>query len=143
VATLERVGLWRVISGRANPSGAQSIDPLDATMDQEFLSHGQRQLFCLARSLLNKTSLLILDEPTSSVDSETDAQMQAIIRSEFQHCTVIMIAHRLDSLLDFDRVAVLDKGSLVEFDDPRALLAKEDSAFAKLYRGMAISTRSS
>lgn len=65
---------------------------------------------------------------------KTDAQMQAIIRSEFKSHTIIMIAHRLDSLLDFDRVAVLDKGNLIEFGEPQALL-KTGSAFGKLYGG--------
>ncbi len=70
---------------------------------------------------------------TNSVDVKTDAQMQKIIRSEFKNHTIIMIAHRLDSLLDFDRVAVLNKGNLVEFDKPSVLLEKEGSAFSKLY----------
>lgn len=68
-----------------------------------------------------------------SVDVKTDCQMQAIIRSEFKHHIIIMIAHRLDSLLDFDRVAVLDKGKLVEFGEPQALLKQDGSAFSKLY----------
>lgn len=72
-----------------------------------------------------------------SVDVKTDAQMQAIIRSEFKSHTIIMIAHRLESLLDFDRVAVLDKGDLIEFGEPSNLLQREGSAFAKLYHASA------
>lgn len=68
-----------------------------------------------------------------SVDVKTDVLMQAIIRSEFKTHTIIMIAHRLDSLLDFDRIAVLNKGNLIEFGEPSVLLEKEGSAFRKLY----------
>ena len=62
--------------------------------------------------------------------------MQAAIRSHFEGCTIIMVAHRLDSLLDFDKVVVLDAGEVVEYDCPRKLLADEGSAFARLYRGV-------
>ena len=68
-----------------------------------------------------------------SVDTKTDSQMQDIIRSEFQAHTIIMIAHRLSSLLDFDRVAVLDRGQLMEFGEPTELLGNSSSHFAKLY----------
>lgn len=61
--------------------------------------------------------------------------MQEIIRAGFEHCTIIMIAHRLKSLLGFDRVAVIEKGEILEFDEPNILLDREDSAFAKLYGG--------
>ncbi|KPM44027.1 ABC transporter C family member 12 [Neonectria ditissima] len=129
IGALERVGIWSVIKAKAG----ESKNPLDEKMDENFLSHGQRQLFCLARALLKKSPLLILDEPTSSVDSQTDARIQEVIRSEFSDCTIIMIAHRLDTLLDFEKIAVLDRGSLVEFGAPRELLADEASAFARLY----------
>ncbi|KAM5374183.1 hypothetical protein ACJZ2D_006643 [Fusarium nematophilum] len=125
---LDRVGIWSVIQSKAGET-----DPLDEKMDENFLSHGQRQLFCLARALLKKSSLLILDEPTSSVDTQTDARIQEVIRSEFTDCSVIMIAHRIDTLLDFDKVAVLDRGTLVEFGAPRELLAGE-GAFSRLDR---------
>lgn len=69
-----------------------------------------------------------------SVDSQTDAKIQEIIRSEFQDRTIIMIAHRLDTLLDFDKIAVLDGGALVEIGAPAQLLANQNGAFSKLYR---------
>ncbi|EEU44794.1 uncharacterized protein NECHADRAFT_96302 [Fusarium vanettenii 77-13-4] len=124
---LERVGIWSVIQAKVG----KDKEPLDEKMDENFLSHGQRQLFCLARALLKKSSLLILDEPTSR---QTDARIQEVIRSEFSDCTIIMIAHRLDTLLDFDKVAVLDRGALVEFGAPTELLADEAGAFTRLYR---------
>ncbi|KAF5007801.1 hypothetical protein FDECE_5884 [Fusarium decemcellulare] len=129
-SALERVGIWSVIQAKIG----EDKSALDEKMDENFLSHGQRQLFCLARALLKKSSLLILDEPTSSVDTQTDARIQEVIRSEFTDCTIIMIAHRIDTLLDFDKVAVLDRGSLVEFGAPQELLADEAGAFTRLYR---------
>ncbi|GKT98958.1 unnamed protein product [Fusarium langsethiae] len=127
---LERVGILSVILAKID----NDKNFLDEKMDENFLSHGQRQLFCLARALLKKSSLLILDEPTSSVDTQTDARMQEVIRTEFLDCTIIMIAHRIDTLLDFDKVAVLDRGSLVEFGAPQVLLVDAAGAFTKLYR---------
>lgn len=129
INALERVGLWSVITGKID----HDKNPLYEKMDETFFSHGQRQLLCLARALLKKSSVLILDEPTSSVDSQTDAKMQQVIRSEFQDRTIIMIAHRLDTLLDFDGIAVLDSGLLVEYGSPKELLNK-DGYFSRLYR---------
>ncbi|XP_034538656.1 canalicular multispecific organic anion transporter 1 [Notolabrus celidotus] len=90
----------------------------------ENLSVGQRQLLCLARALLRKSRILILDEATAAVDLETDDLIQNTIRKEFSHCTVLTIAHRLHSIMDSSRVMVLDAGKIVEFDSPSALLAK-------------------
>nr|CAD7572885.1 unnamed protein product [Timema californicum] len=93
------------------------------------LSVGQRQLICLARALLRKTKVLVLDEATAAVDLETDDLIQATIRKEFQDCTVLTIAHRLNTILDSNRVLVLDQGQVVEFDTPHSLLQKKDSVF--------------
>ena len=101
-------------------------------MDVDSLSHGQRQLFCLARAILRKSKIVVLDEVTSSVDRKTDALMQKVIREEFEGCTIVAVAHRLETILDFDRIAVLDRGRLVECDAPKKLLARE-SAFKRLY----------
>lgn len=90
---------------------------------------GQRQLICLARALLRKTKILILDEATAAVDLETDDLIQSTIRSEFSHCTVLTIAHRLNTIIDSDRVLVLDKGLVVEFDSPDTLLKNKASIF--------------
>ncbi|XP_038152385.1 canalicular multispecific organic anion transporter 1-like [Cyprinodon tularosa] len=90
----------------------------------ENLSVGQRQLLCLARALLRKSRILILDEATAAVDLETDNLIQNTIRKEFSHCTVLTIAHRLHSIMDSSRVMVLDAGQIVEFDTPSNLLEK-------------------
>ncbi|XP_013178006.1 PREDICTED: multidrug resistance-associated protein 1 isoform X2 [Papilio xuthus] len=95
----------------------------------ENLSVGQRQLVCLARALLRKTPLLVLDEATAAVDLETDELIQKTIRSEFASCTVLTIAHRLNTIMDSTRVMVLDKGQLVEYAPPEQLLQDKTSVF--------------
>nr|XP_026483252.1 multidrug resistance-associated protein 1 isoform X3 [Vanessa tameamea] len=95
----------------------------------ENLSVGQRQLVCLARALLRKTPLLVLDEATAAVDLETDDLIQKTIRSEFASCTVLTIAHRLNTIMDSTKVMVLDKGQLVEYAPPEQLLQDKNSIF--------------
>ncbi|XP_047234005.1 ATP-binding cassette sub-family C member 3 isoform X2 [Girardinichthys multiradiatus] len=90
----------------------------------ENLSVGQRQLVCLARALLRKTRILILDEATAAIDLETDDLIQSTIRTQFEDCTVFTIAHRLNTIMDYTRVLVLDKGQIAEFDTPTNLISK-------------------
>uniref|UniRef100_A0A8B9QLM8 Canalicular multispecific organic anion transporter 1 n=1 Tax=Apteryx owenii TaxID=8824 RepID=A0A8B9QLM8_APTOW len=99
----------------------------------ENLSVGQRQLVCLARALLRKAKILILDEATAAVDLETDHLIQTTIRSEFANCTVLTIAHRLHTIMDSNRVMVLQAGRIVEYNSPEELLQKQGlfSAMAK------------
>nr|XP_034987531.1 multidrug resistance-associated protein 6-like [Zootoca vivipara] len=91
----------------------------------ENLSVGQRQLICLARALLRKAKILVLDEATAAVDLETDLQIQATIRTQFRECTVLTIAHRVNTLLDCDRVLVMKSGQVAEFDAPETLIAQK------------------
>ncbi|EDK97393.1 multidrug resistance-associated protein 1 isoform 1 [Mus musculus] len=88
----------------------------------ENLSVGQRQLVCLARALLRKTKILVLDEATAAVDLETDNLIQSTIRTQFEDCTVLTIAHRLNTIMDYTRVIVLDKGEVRECGAPSELL---------------------
>ena len=97
-----------------------------------FFSVGQRQLFCMARALLRDTRVLVLDEATASVDRITDGILQTMLRTEFQHCTVLTIAHRLDTIMDYQRILVMDDGIVAEYDTPEALLDLPDSLFSSL-----------
>ncbi|XP_054155704.1 multidrug resistance-associated protein 1-like [Oppia nitens] len=96
------------------------------------MSVGQRQLICLARALLRHTSILILDEATAAVDVETDSLIQQTIRQEFKSCTVLTIAHRINTILDYNRVLVLSDGRVAEFDSPDQLLDDRTTIFYSL-----------
>lgn len=98
------------------------------------LSQGQRQLLCLARAIVSRPKIMVLDEATSAVDMETDALIQRSIREEFEDATLIVIAHRLSTIADFDRILVMGEGRMVEYDTPRALMGKsaEEGVFRKL-----------
>lgn len=123
---LERICLRDFV--RALPSQLQHmVDEGGAN-----LSVGQRQLLCLGRALLRQSRVIALDEATANVDLESDALIQRTIRSEFRDSTVLTIAHRLDSIIDYDRVLVMDAGEAAEYDSPAALLARPESLFARL-----------
>lgn len=113
---LEAVQLGRLVSGSQRGLGME-VSEAGAN-----LSVGQRQLICLARAILRRNKLLVLDEATANVDQETDALIQAAIRTEFAGCTVLTVAHRLNTIVDSDRIMVLDYGQLREFARPRELL---------------------
>jgi ABC-type multidrug transport system fused ATPase/permease subunit len=89
------------------------------------LSQGQRQLLCLARAIISRPKVMVLDEATSAVDMATDALIQRSIREEFTDSTLIVIAHRLSTIADFDKVLVLSEGRVEEFGSPRELLEKK------------------
>ena len=95
-------------------------------------SVGQRQLVCLARALLRKTKILVLDEATAAIDFETDELIQKTIRKEFADCTILTIAHRINTIIDYDRIIVLSEGRLAEFNSPDQLLSDSSSHFYKM-----------
>lgn len=97
-------------------------------------SVGQRQLLCLARALLRDCPIVVLDEATAAVDPETDAQIQRTIRTSLRDRTLFIIAHRVDTILDCDKILALERGRVVEFDTPAALQLRPDGLFAGLVR---------
>lgn len=107
---------------------------LDATVDERGVnfSVGERQLLCIARALLQKATVLLMDEATASIDAATDAALQETLRAEFADCTCITIAHRINTILDADRILVLDNGCVAEFDTPANLLATPSGLFSSL-----------
>uniref|UniRef100_A0A4W4GEN7 ATP-binding cassette sub-family C member 10 n=1 Tax=Electrophorus electricus TaxID=8005 RepID=A0A4W4GEN7_ELEEL len=115
----------------------QRIGGLDAAVGERgtSLSVGQRQLLCLSRALLTEANVLCIDEATASVDHRTDMLLQKTIRERFSDKTVLTIAHRLNTIMDSDRVLVMHAGKLVEFDSPSALCERKGSAFHKLLGG--------
>jgi len=123
IAAIKKVHLWDIVFAKGG---------LDADLDAEFFSHGQRQLFCLARAILRESKVVVLDEATSSVDTESDSLMQKVIREEFTGCTIIAVAHRLDTILDFEKIAVLGEGELLEYGSPAELM-KDGSRLRELY----------
>ncbi|KAJ1736287.1 Transporter of the ATP-binding cassette (ABC) [Coemansia biformis] len=119
-------------TGDGRPMGAgRAIAGLDMVVAENGsnFSQGQRQLIALARALVKRTRVLILDEATASVDFDTDAKIQMTIRSEFTGSTLLCIAHRLRTIVDYDRVLVLDHGEIVEFDTPYNLLGRSAGLF--------------
>ncbi|KAJ5675249.1 uncharacterized protein N7477_005183 [Penicillium maclennaniae] len=127
IQALETVGLWKKICGTSQGRGE-----LDQELSLSDWSMGERQLLALARAVVTKSSILILDEATSSVDWDTEAIMQNIFEREFSSQTVISVIHSLRYIERFDRVALLKRGQLVELDTPQALLARP-SEFRSFY----------
>jgi ATP-binding cassette, subfamily C (CFTR/MRP), member 1 len=119
---IEKVQLSDVISGV--PGGLLGI-----LSESSSFSQGQMQLLCIARSLLRNPKILVMDEATASIDNETDAAIQKMIRENFQNATVLTIAHRLNTIMDSDRVLVMNDGRVAEFDTPENLLRQDDSLF--------------
>ncbi|KAJ6476005.1 P-loop containing nucleoside triphosphate hydrolase protein [Mycena vitilis] len=108
-------------------------DKLDhLVIDEESFSKGQRQLLCLARALLRKKKIIVLDESTSSMDHITDEKIRHVVDTQMQGLTVIAVAHRISTIVNYDKILVLDSGSIAEFDAPQALLSNPDSRFARL-----------
>ncbi|KAG4101689.1 P-loop containing nucleoside triphosphate hydrolase protein [Neocallimastix lanati (nom. inval.)] len=115
-----------------NSGMKQFVKDMDKQLDSEVrpngenFSVGQRQLLCLARAMIRGSHILIMDEATASVDIETDAIIQRALRTNFSEATVLTIAHRLNTIIDYDKILVLDKGELLEFDSPKNLLFEKN-----------------
>ncbi|ORZ10482.1 multi drug resistance-associated protein MRP [Absidia repens] len=127
--------LWTALKNSHLRDVIEAMDgKLDATVLEggENFSVGQRQLICLARALLRPTCILVLDEATAAIDVETDALIQDTIRHHFKHCTVLTIAHRVKSILDSDKILLVDQGTVGEFDTPASLLEDKNSKFYSL-----------
>lgn len=133
---LEQVQLSSILQERVAP-GRPPLD-YQITEHGSNLSVGERQLVCLARALLQNKKIIVLDEATANVDYKTDCIIQSIIRTNLTNRTLLTIAHRLDTVMDYDRIMVVDGGRLVEFDTPLALLQNKNGHFSKMYNAFLI-----
>jgi len=127
--------LWEVLERSDLKTYVASCEGgLDSQVTEfgENLSVGQRQLLCLARAMLTHARVIIMDEATASVDVATDMMLQKAIRVDFAQSTVLTIAHRLNTVIDYSRVLVLDHGEIKEFDTPANLLSRPDSVFSSM-----------
>lgn len=124
------IALWNVL---------REVELVDIDLEQKIvtngnnLSIGQKQLVCLARAMLRKNRVIVLDEATANIDSHTDELIQHTLRTKFTDCTVLTIAHRLNTIIDSNRILVLDAGQIVEFGSPYELLRdKPNGYFAQM-----------
>ncbi|XP_065897567.1 ATP-binding cassette sub-family C member 4-like isoform X2 [Dysidea avara] len=127
--------LWNALEEVQLKDVVSSLDKgLDAEVSEggSNFSVGQRQLMCLARALLRKNKILVIDEATANVDLITDGIIQEMIRSKFNHCTILTIAHRLETIMDSDRILVLSSGKVIEFDTPFNLVQSPQSVFRSM-----------
>ncbi|GAA5895640.1 hypothetical protein JCM8208_005288 [Rhodotorula glutinis] len=130
-AALKRSGFARAGGGSTEEAAEVRLDSEVASGGSNF-SQGQRQLVGLARALVRSSKVIIMDEATASLDDESDKLVQRVIREEFEGCTNLTVAHRLETVIDFDRILVLRAGRVVEFDTPLALLDKQDGTFREM-----------
>lgn len=146
--SLERVHLVSGTGGTATPVASSSTDTTTSNVNSNVfndltspisegglnLSQGQRQLLCLARAIVARPRVMVLDEATSAVDMATDALIQRSIREEFTDATLVVIAHRLSTIADFDRILVLGDGRVAEYGTPQELW--EQGGGRGVFRGM-------
>ncbi|KAF9262693.1 multidrug resistance-associated ABC transporter [Marasmius fiardii PR-910] len=125
---------WLLPSDRNGENAGDARFSLDSTVGDEGtnFSAGEKQLIALCRALVRQSNILVLDEATSSVDVETDTKLQQTIQSEFSSCTILCVAHRLNTIAHYDRVLVMDDGKVAEFDEVLNLFDNEGSIFRSL-----------
>jgi len=128
-ASLSAVGQQEALEQRFPGS---KLDDISIAEYGDNFSHGQRQLFCLNRAMLVQAKVVLMDEATSAIDETTDALVQKTLREQFSASTMLIVAHRLRTIADSDRILVLDKGTRAEYDTPRVLLDNSTSHFSKL-----------
>lgn len=134
--------LWKVLE-EVNLKDVVSNLELQIVEGGNNFSTGQRQLICLARTVVQNNKILVLDEATANVDPQTDALIQSAIKEKFSECTVLTIAHRLDTVLKSDKVIVIDNGGVLEFGPPDILLRKEDGPFYGMVKKAGLLSRDS
>lgn len=125
--------LWAALDDVELKSSISSLD-YDVQQGGSNFSVGQRQLLCLARAIIRNNKILLLDEATANVDPATDSLIQRTIRQNFKRCTVLTIAHRLNTIMDSDKVLVMDHGRAIEFDHPYILLQNEQGHFTSMVK---------
>merc|ERR1719350_1274453 len=129
--------IWNALEGCSMKEAIEEMPDLLQSKVAEYgenLSQGQRQLLCLGRALLKKCRILLLDEATSSVDYDTDKDIQKTLREAFKGCTVLTIAHRVNTIMDSDKILVMNDGIVAEFDSPEVLLQNKESIFSEIVR---------
>ncbi|XP_052747534.1 ATP-binding cassette sub-family C member 4 [Bicyclus anynana] len=125
--------IWRALEQVELKDAVTSLDYNVSEGGANF-SAGQRQLLCLARAVLRSNKILVMDEATANVDPQTDSLIQTTIRRQFASCTVLTIAHRLNTIMDSDRILVMNKGEVAEFDHPHTLLSNPNSLLSFMVR---------
>ncbi|KAG2235405.1 hypothetical protein INT48_005755 [Thamnidium elegans] len=140
-AALRRVHLIPSTDASINSAQGEEVNAnvfkdLDTAVNEggKNFSQGQRQLLCLARALLKSSRIVLMDEATASVDFETDKAIQKTIATEFSDSTILCIAHRLHTVIEYDRILLLDHGEVLEFDNPLTLISNPESSFYKMCR---------
>ncbi|KAK0501032.1 P-loop containing nucleoside triphosphate hydrolase protein [Armillaria luteobubalina] len=129
---LELVGMRKLVEGLEG-----RLDAMVSADGVQF-SAGERQLLCIARVLLQKRKIVVLDEASSSMDTSTDQRLLSVLQNSLREATVISVAHRISTIVDYDKVMVLDNGRVVEIGSPKELLQRPDSLFYALYKNQAL-----